>query len=67
MNLRFLLPLLCLASFASPTVWAQGDAKQDNILWIYLEDVSGWFSCYGDKVIQTPNIDALAALSLIHI
>ena len=61
MNLRFLLPLLCLASFASPTVWAQGDAKQDNILWIYLEDVSGWFSCYGDKVIQTPNIDALAA------
>lgn len=32
-----------------------------NILWIYLEDVSGWFSCYGDKIIQTPNIDALAA------
>ncbi len=32
-----------------------------NVLWLYLEDVSGWFSCYGDKVIQTPNIDALAA------
>ncbi|MEM0896175.1 MAG: sulfatase [Verrucomicrobiota bacterium] len=32
-----------------------------NILWIYLEDVSGWFSCYGDTVIETPNIDAVAA------
>ena len=31
-----------------------------NVLWIYLEDVSGWFSCYGDKLIDTPNIDALA-------
>ncbi len=32
-----------------------------NVLWIYLEDVSGWFSCYGDPVIETPHIDALAA------
>ena len=32
-----------------------------NILWIYLEDVSGWFSCYGEKLIKTPNIDRLAA------
>jgi len=31
-----------------------------NVLWIYLEDVSGWFGCYGDTVIETPNIDALA-------
>jgi arylsulfatase A-like enzyme len=31
------------------------------VLWIYLEDVSGWFSCYGDHVIETPHIDALAA------
>ena len=35
-------------------------AEAPNILWIYLEDVSGWFSCYGDEVIETPNIDALA-------
>ena len=37
------------------------DAPKKNVLWIYLEDVSGWFSCYGDEVIETPNIDALAA------
>jgi arylsulfatase A-like enzyme len=29
-------------------------------LWVYLEDVSGWFSCYGDRLIETPNLDALA-------
>ena len=31
-----------------------------NVLWIFLEDVSGWFGCYGDTVIKTPHIDALA-------
>ncbi|MCY4161654.1 MAG: sulfatase [Flavobacteriaceae bacterium] len=31
-----------------------------NILWIYLEDVSGWFGTYGDDVIKTPHIDKLA-------
>ena len=38
----------------------QGDDRRPNILWIYLEDVSGWFSCYGDTVIKTPHIDTLA-------
>lgn len=32
-----------------------------NVLWIYLEDVSGWFSCAGETLIETPNIDRLAA------
>ena len=36
-------------------------AERPNILWIYLEDVSGWFSCYGNQVIETPNIDKFAA------
>ncbi len=35
--------------------------ERPSILWIYLEDVSGWFSCYGDPVIETPQIDALAS------
>lgn len=38
----------------------QGAPNQRNVLWIYLEDVSGWFSCYGDQVIKTPHMDALA-------
>lgn len=32
-----------------------------NILWIYVEDTNPWMSCYGDEVVQTPNIDQLAA------
>ncbi|MEM7697025.1 MAG: sulfatase [Verrucomicrobiota bacterium] len=53
--------LLCalLALFIF-TGLASADDKP-NVLWIYLEDVSGWFSCYGDDVIETPNLDALAA------
>ena len=35
-------------------------STRPNVLWIYLEDVSGWFSCYGDPLIKTPNLDALA-------
>jgi N-sulfoglucosamine sulfohydrolase len=36
-------------------------AERPNILWIYLEDVNGWFSCYGDTMIKTPHLDRLAA------
>ncbi len=45
-------------------LFALGQAQaveRPNILWIYLEDVSGWFGCYGDKIIKTPHIDRLAA------
>ena len=45
-------------------LFALGQAQaveRPNILWIYLEDVSGWFGCYGDKVIETPKIEQLAA------
>lgn len=34
--------------------------NKTNVLWIYLEDVSGWFGCYGDELIKTPHIDDLA-------
>ena len=36
-----------------------------NIVWIYAEDVSPWYSCYGNKVINTPNVDKLAANGVI--
>lgn len=34
--------------------------EHPNILWVFLEDTNPWMSCYGDKVVQTSNIDALA-------
>ncbi len=50
--------LLCATILlAAPAVPAR---EATNVLWIYLEDVSGWFRCYGDEIIETPHIDALA-------
>ena len=31
-----------------------------NILWIYIEDQDPRYGCYGEKLVNTPNIDALA-------
>ena len=31
-----------------------------NILWIYVDDMSGWMGCYGDTTVATPHIDQLA-------
>ncbi len=54
--MKRILALLLLLSALSVQA-----TDRPNILWIYLEDVSGWFSCYGDKIIKTPNLDKLAA------
>ncbi len=35
--------------------------RKPNILWIVAEDMSPHWSCYGERTIQTPNIDGLAA------
>lgn len=36
-------------------------AERPNILWICVEDASPHIGCYGEKAIQTPNIDKLAS------
>ena len=53
--------LTLLLALITPVFAANAKADRPNILWIYLEDVSGWFSCYGETLIKTPNIDALAS------
>jgi len=43
---------------------SHGDAaevKQPNIVWIFVDDMSANFSCYGEKTIQTPHVDRMAA------
>ncbi|MDC0048059.1 sulfatase [Verrucomicrobia bacterium] len=47
-------------AFIPPGITRAAEEKK-NILWIYLEDVSGWFSCYGESLIKTPHIDSLAS------
>ncbi|MEN9574096.1 MAG: hypothetical protein RL514_1951 [Verrucomicrobiota bacterium] len=51
-----LLPVLFALLFA--TVISR--AAQPNILWFIVDDMSANFSCYGEKLIQTPHVDRLA-------
>ena len=48
------------ASLHAADAPAKSSAKP-NILWLIAEDMSPHFGCYGDKTIQTPNVDRLAA------
>ena len=40
-------------------------AKQTNVLWFVVDDMSADFSCYGQKAICTPAVDKLAAEGLL--
>lgn len=69
-RLRRLIPLfsLPLVGLAQPDNAhfrvAELSPEQPNILWIYIEDTNAWMSCYGDTLIETPNIDALARVGV---
>jgi len=55
--------MLSVGSAAAAPAGADKAAEKParpNILWIYVEDMNGWLSCYGDDLIETPNIDRLA-------
>ncbi|MCH2112087.1 MAG: sulfatase [Planctomycetes bacterium] len=40
-----------------------GQQRQPNIIWLTVEDMSPWLTCYGDATVLTPNIDRLAERS----
>lgn len=48
-----------LQQFPDPTADSPA-LERPNILWVIVEDMSAHFSCYGEKSITTPNVDALA-------
>src|SRR5687767_4709176 len=52
--------LFTLISLAAPITCASAADQRPNILWFIVDDMSANFSCYGEKTIQTPNIDRLA-------
>jgi len=41
-----------------------GAEERPNIVWIFVEDMNGWYGCYGDDTVPTPHLDALAARGL---
>ncbi len=49
---------LLLSLLLAPTLAL---AAPPNVLWFVVDDMSANFSCYGEKLIQTPHVDRLAA------
>jgi N-sulfoglucosamine sulfohydrolase len=60
--MRWLIPLIaCLCVFFAPGAALAQDAKKPkNVIIVIADDLGMQVGCYGDKVIKTPNIDALA-------
>ena len=55
---------ITLASIFTPLTAlhaAEAPLAKPNILWLIAKDMSPHFGCYGEKTIQTPNVDKLAA------
>jgi arylsulfatase A-like enzyme len=53
-----ILLLFAMASLSSAE-------ERPNILWFVIDDMSANFSCYGEKAIETPNVDKLAEDGLL--
>ena len=60
---RMLLSLVVVCAIVS----ALNAADKPNILWITSEDNGPHLGCYGDDYADTPNLDRLAAQSLIYL
>lgn len=66
MNPHAIFSITALFLFSLATLHAaEESAKKPNILWLVVEDMSPHFGCYGEKTIQTPNVDKLAAGGLL--
>lgn len=48
-----------------PLCAAEAAARKPNVLLICVDDLKPLLGCYGDKAVQTPNLDRLAARSVI--
>ncbi|MCK5209673.1 MAG: sulfatase, partial [Cyclobacteriaceae bacterium] len=60
-QIRIKLLVFIGCCFLINPVFSATTKGKPNVLWIFIEDASCHISCYGEKAIQTPNIDALAA------
>ena len=58
--MRSIVILFICIALASASAVPAAETRPDY-LWIALEDVNGWFSSYGETLIETPHIDQFAA------
>ncbi len=59
MNYRWTLMAVCLVFELFTATLAHAEARP-NVVWIIVDDMSANFSCYGERTIETPNVDRLA-------
>jgi arylsulfatase A-like enzyme len=52
--------LFAISALAPLGTLASAAESRLNILWFIVDDMSANFSCYGEKLIETPNVDRLA-------
>lgn len=63
--MKLLTVLLLVPSAAALFAGEPKRVGKPNILWLIAEDMSPHFGCYGDQVIQTPNVDRLASNGML--
>ncbi|MFK7851696.1 MAG: sulfatase [Akkermansiaceae bacterium] len=61
-SLRFVFLFLFFALLSKAD--DQIPVDRPNIVWVFIEDMNGWFGCYGDDTVPTPHIDAMAKRGL---
>jgi arylsulfatase A-like enzyme len=64
LNLRRLSVLLALITFPLVTNHSPAAAPKLNVLFLMADDLRPELGCYGNKLIQTPNLDKLASRSV---
>ncbi len=58
-SMRYLTSFILLIAIL-PSLDAAETNERPNVLWFVVDDMSANFSCYSEKLIETPNVDRLA-------
>src|SRR5689334_1186820 len=66
MKLRLYHVAVSLIAMFIVTALRAADAppKKMNVLFIISDDLNNHIGCYGDKIVQTPNLDRLASMGI---
>ena len=52
--------IVAAVAVAGGAVSSAEDTARPNVLWFVVDDMSANFSCYGEKLIETPHVDRMA-------